>query len=776
MSQINIKKYIQNYGRKKKTVKWNDKIIATENITIPSNISLRITNKCELEIADGVTVTFEGSVHSGNDEWIKCSPDNPPIFKKRSSIRVDEFIGDDTIKIQCAINSASWSNHCNVKLRAGATYSSTSSIYLTYDETNNVGFSNISNKQGRLLIEGGGRYSTWPELVDGTFETTTLNFTNSTGDCIISDLTSQTIVNRYASRAFELRGFDLICNTSGRGIYFNSVNENVKLQNLTVWNKHFSGHGIFFEKAWATGMQNVRIYGNRDRVADASLNTGIGLHFIPGDGSVGGGSQFFENVTVDGWKYGMVLGGSRYSDILDPSGAQNIAISLINCTSQNTNYGVTVGSGWKTVRFAELYTEACIDVNIDLDNGCSNIKLDTCYINMMSNPIIAGIQIGHDEDGSGTPSYNDGAYNVHITNCRIFDILDSPGILRNAAEVARAASYVETSCTFAADVAATSAIARDFRSIAGASPYQGPSMISGEEYTGSGTFIDGYNLGMVFMPLYVKKDHIKFGRPIVSSEVTLSVVANVLDHEYKANSIVVISEGDIDTINTWERGMNLYLLAGNANGFTLKRSNLSASENIRTVNDLDYFVPYTRMVHLRAILIGDKEKWVQQGVETVPSTYPTIQYFTDPSDGICLWNGETSVLGIDGTTDIEAIETFIGDKEVFLWGRESGGVTIKHNATTPTHKIVLKSGRDTLLRYHKMMHLVSVDDSSYEHWVEVDNEMFDTLYDSVVPINGSWNKGDKVWNDSPDAGEYMGWVCVVAGTPGTWKGFGLIES
>lgn len=40
---------------------------------------------------------------------------------------------------------------------------------------------------------------------------------------------------------------------------------------------------------------------------------------------------------------------------------------------------------------------------------------------------------------------------------------------------------------------------------------------------------------------------------------------------------------------------------------------------------------------------------------------------------------------------------------------------------------------------------------------------------------GAWNKGDFVTNDNPATGSPIGWVCTVAGTPGTWKEFGIIE-
>lgn len=45
-----------------------------------------------------------------------------------------------------------------------------------------------------------------------------------------------------------------------------------------------------------------------------------------------------------------------------------------------------------------------------------------------------------------------------------------------------------------------------------------------------------------------------------------------------------------------------------------------------------------------------------------------------------------------------------------------------------------------------------------------------------APTSGTYNQGDIVWNISPSAGGYIGWVCVVGGTPGTWKGFGAIAS
>lgn len=47
---------------------------------------------------------------------------------------------------------------------------------------------------------------------------------------------------------------------------------------------------------------------------------------------------------------------------------------------------------------------------------------------------------------------------------------------------------------------------------------------------------------------------------------------------------------------------------------------------------------------------------------------------------------------------------------------------------------------------------------------------------SAAPTDGTWRVGDKVYNAAPVAGGYEGWICVAGGIPGTWKGFGLIQS
>jgi hypothetical protein len=48
-------------------------------------------------------------------------------------------------------------------------------------------------------------------------------------------------------------------------------------------------------------------------------------------------------------------------------------------------------------------------------------------------------------------------------------------------------------------------------------------------------------------------------------------------------------------------------------------------------------------------------------------------------------------------------------------------------------------------------------------------------YLNGIPDSGTYTRGDIVWNTEPDVGRCVGWVCVRAGSPGTWMPFGEIK-
>lgn len=50
------------------------------------------------------------------------------------------------------------------------------------------------------------------------------------------------------------------------------------------------------------------------------------------------------------------------------------------------------------------------------------------------------------------------------------------------------------------------------------------------------------------------------------------------------------------------------------------------------------------------------------------------------------------------------------------------------------------------------------------------------MYGNAIPAAGTYVVGDKIYNYTPVAGGFEGWVCTTAGTPGTWKTFGAISA
>lgn len=50
----------------------------------------------------------------------------------------------------------------------------------------------------------------------------------------------------------------------------------------------------------------------------------------------------------------------------------------------------------------------------------------------------------------------------------------------------------------------------------------------------------------------------------------------------------------------------------------------------------------------------------------------------------------------------------------------------------------------------------------------VENNTFQATKQSAAPTTGTWRVTDIVWNSAPASGQPAGWICTVAGTPGTW--------
>jgi hypothetical protein len=69
-------------------------------------------------------------------------------------------------------------------------------------------------------------------------------------------------------------------------------------------------------------------------------------------------------------------------------------------------------------------------------------------------------------------------------------------------------------------------------------------------------------------------------------------------------------------------------------------------------------------------------------------------------------------------------------------------------------------GLTTIVRYH----------SQNNEWDNV------VRYGTAAPADGTWRRGDIVLRSNPSNSGKAGFVCTVAGSPGTWKEFGVIDA
>jgi hypothetical protein len=66
----------------------------------------------------------------------------------------------------------------------------------------------------------------------------------------------------------------------------------------------------------------------------------------------------------------------------------------------------------------------------------------------------------------------------------------------------------------------------------------------------------------------------------------------------------------------------------------------------------------------------------------------------------------------------------------------------------------------------------TTSDLTVDGAVTLNNKKF--VKGNQIPTQGQFNKGDIQWNENPVESSYVGWVCIISGTPGQWLPFGAI--
>jgi len=145
------------------------------------------------------------------------------------------------------------------------------------------------------------------------------------------------------------------------------------------------------------------------------------------------------------------------------------------------------------------------------------------------------------------------------------------------------------------------------------------------------------------------------------------------------------------------------------------------------------------------------------GTETPNGTFGIVQ---DDAEFIIDTDGKKATLGTYSTADLEIIT----DNTSRISVSSTGKITIGSDANSKT-----------TLKGKLGVNVNNPDaDISTAGPVSFEGKRFEV--GSEEPTEGSYRKGDIVWNSKPKPTGYVGWICTTAGTPGTWKPFGLIAN
>lgn len=163
-------------------------------------------------------------------------------------------------------------------------------------------------------------------------------------------------------------------------------------------------------------------------------------------------------------------------------------------------------------------------------------------------------------------------------------------------------------------------------------------------------------------------------------------------------------------------------------------------------------------------------------------------------DEFVFWKSDFNRLGI-GTSDPNGLVSVAGVSSEFIIDEDTNGfkigtwtnneLSLVTDDTTRIHispqgNITLgtKGSKENKISIHGRVG-IGVNNVSTDVLLEVNgpvkiqNKKFDV--GSSYPTEGNYNVGDIIWNNSPAPGNFVGWICTTAGSPGQWKTFGPIS-
>jgi hypothetical protein len=201
-------------------------------------------------------------------------------------------------------------------------------------------------------------------------------------------------------------------------------------------------------------------------------------------------------------------------------------------------------------------------------------------------------------------------------------------------------------------------------------------------------------------------------------------------------------------------------------------------------------------VDFPCVLTADRDDYVFK-YNNIPSNYiggagaATFPFITSPLTGRWVLNTATSSVITRFTLKSPGHRKFL----VKMLGRKIGGAggfhTVKYNETGFTETTIFSGSVNiaNTTEVEEKMYTLKIPDTAkgigyiqFElvntevEWERIELIPVDYELGTAAPSTGAYLKGDKVFNTNPAPSGFEGWVCITAGSPGTWKGFGVIQA
>lgn len=149
--------------------------------------------------------------------------------------------------------------------------------------------------------------------------------------------------------------------------------------------------------------------------------------------------------------------------------------------------------------------------------------------------------------------------------------------------------------------------------------------------------------------------------------------------------------------------------------------------------------------------------YVKDGRVGINTTVPSKTFAVD-ADGVEVVIGSDDAIGFVGTHSSKSFAITTDDVKRIIVSA-NGKVSIQNSVV-----IENKLG-------------IGVNNPEHDLEVAGNIKFADRIFSNGpgAPTEGTWTKGSIVWNQSPDIGKPIGWVCIKGGRPGAWRSFGPIN-